>query len=62
MRYEVTQSQIAYFEKNRTILFEDFFPISVNESTRKYTSGFDLWRKQAEIKKIALNRDCFLVF
>lgn len=57
MRYEVTQSQIAYFEKNKTILFEDFFPITVSDSTRKYRSGFDLWRKDVEIKKIALNRE-----
>lgn len=57
MRYEVTQSQIAYFTKNKTILFEDFFPITVNDSTHKYTSGFDLWRKHPEIKKIALNRE-----
>ena len=57
MRYEVTHSQIAYFEKNRTILFEDFFPIIETLAIQKYKMGLDLWRKHPEVKKMACHRE-----
>ena len=57
MRYEVTHSQIAYFTKNKTILFEDFFPLSETSAIEKYKTGIDLSRKHTEIKKMACHRE-----
>ncbi len=57
MRYEVTQSQTAFYDKNKSILFEDFFPLSVTDVIETFSSGYDLWRKHPEIKKMAYNQD-----
>lgn len=57
MRYEVTQSQIQYFENNKSILFEDFFPKDACMSFQKFPFGYDLWRNHAEIKKMACNKE-----
>jgi hypothetical protein len=57
MRYEVTQSQLSYFEKNKSILFEDFFPKTTHEILQKFPFGYDLWRSHPEIKKMACNKE-----
>jgi len=53
MRYEITQAQTAFYEKNKEILFEDFFPLTVTDAIKEFSPGYDLWRKHPEIKKMA---------
>ncbi len=57
MRYEVTQSQLSYFEKNKSILFDDFFPKDTCKILQKFPFGYDLWRTHPEIKKMACNKE-----
>lgn len=63
MRYEVTQSQIHYFETHKTILFEDFFSTDATKAFQKFPFGYDLWRTHPEIKKMACNKElCEIIF
>ncbi len=57
MRYEVTQSQLAYFEKNKNILFEDFFPPATTAIISTFSAGYDLWRNHPEIKKMTCYKE-----
>ena len=57
MRYEVTQSQIQYFETHDTILFEDFFSKEESALFQKFSFGYDLWRTHPEIKKMSCNKE-----
>ena len=61
MRYEVSSSQIAYFENNKQITFEDFFSKETLEVLDKYSFGFDIWRQNAEVKKIVLNKNLGII-
>jgi hypothetical protein len=61
MRYEVSSSQIAYFEKNKSITFEDFYSKESLEVLDKYPFGFDIWRQNNDVKKIVLNKNLGLV-